>query len=164
VEHLISCGYRKIAHLAGSNLIAIGRNRQLGYLDALKSHHLTVRQDWIIEGGFERSDGFVGFKRLWSLSEKPEAVFMANDHIAVGAYDAIHEMNLLVPEHVGIAAMGHAEFAGLLSPSLTIINVSPQQIGEKAMELLLYEIKNPGSKKRNILLPAELQVNESTVL
>jgi LacI family transcriptional regulator len=162
VEHLFSCGYRKIAHLSGSSLIAHGRDRRTGYLDVLREHHLPVHRRWIIAGGYERSDGYEGFKKLWSWPDKPEAVFMANDHIALGAYDAMSEMKIHVPRDVGVAAMGHREFAELLSPSLTIIHVAPDRLGEKAMDLLLYEIQNPGSKKQKIMLPAELQVKEST--
>ena len=162
VEHLVSCGYRKIAHLSGSALIAVGRDRCQGYLDALKRHRLAVHPEWIVEGGFERGDGYSGFKKLWSQPEKPEAIFMANDHIALGAYDAMREMGIRVPEHVGVAAMGHEEFAELMSPALTIIHAAPDLLGQKAMELLLCEIQKTGSKRQKIMLPAELQVKAST--
>lgn len=162
VQHLVNCGYRKIAHLAGNRKIQIGRDRCRGYTDVLTSNNLEQRREWLIEGGLTRTAGYNGCKQLLTCSELPEAIYVANDRIAQGAYSALQEAGLQIPNDIGIAGFGHVEFAELLSPALSIINVSPHSLGQQAMKLLVKEINNPDLKKRHIKIAADLQIKDST--
>jgi len=165
VEFAISRGYRRIAHLAGSQTVAIGRDRLAGYIDALKKQLIPLRDEWIVAGGFDSSSGYDGFKRLMRTRELPELVFAANDRIAQGAYRAIKEAKLMIPDDIGVVAFGHREFAELLSPTLTIVECPPVVMGRKAMELLLSEIAHPALRGHNhLLLDTTLRVNESILL
>jgi LacI family transcriptional regulator len=162
VEFAISQGYRKIAHLGGSQSVAIGRDRLAGYVDALKKHKIPLQDEWIIPGGFDSSSGYNGFKRLMQMRNLPEMVFAANDRIAQGAYRAIKEARLNIPNEIGIVAFGHSEFAELLSPTLTIVDCPPIVLGQKAMELLVSEIADPANRgQHHLLLDTTLRVNES---
>ena len=158
---VVQCGYRKIGHLAGSSIIGIGKDRCAGYLDSLKQNRIPVRRDWIVEGGFDRKDGYRGFKTIWNSSEKPEVIFAANDHIALGVYDAMREMNIAFPDKVGVVAFSHHDFAQILNPKLTIINVDPYLLGNKAMELMLTCIGEGKGCMKKILVDAEIEVGES---
>lgn len=163
VQRLVDAGYRKIAHLAGSSDIQIGRDRCRGYMDVLAKNEIELRADWVIEGGFTRSDGYEGCKTLLTASELPEAIFVANDRIAQGAYSALKKAGLNIPNDIAVAGFGHSEFAELLSPSLSIINVAPDDLGRQAMHVLAEEIENSSSfKPRNIRIPVELQMKQST--
>ena len=165
VEFAISCGYRKIAHLAGSQTVAIGRDRLAGYLDALSMHEIPLRNKWIVTGGFESSSGYDGFKKLMRERDLPEMVFAANDRIAQGVYKAIKEAGLSIPDEIGVVAFGHSEFAELLSPKLTIVDCPPIVLGQKAMELLVSEIAQPAMRgKHHLLVDTTLRVNESILL
>lgn len=162
VEFAISHGYRRIAHLAGSQTVAIGRDRLAGYADALKNHKIPLRDEWIVTGGFDKPSGYDGFKRLMRTRDLPEMVFAANDRIAQGAYTAIKEAKLSIPDDIGVVALGHTEFAELLSPSLTIIDCPPDLLGRKAMEILVSEIAHPAKRGRHhMLIDTTLKVNES---
>jgi LacI family transcriptional regulator len=165
VEFAISQGYRKIAHLGGSQSVAIGRDRLAGYVDALEKHKIRLRDDWIVIGGFDSSAGYDGFKRLMRTRDLPEIVFAANDRIAHGAYRAMKEERLNIPDDIGIVAFGHSEFAELLSPTLTIVDCPPIMLGQKAMELLVSEIAHPAIRgQHHLLLDTTLKVNESILL
>lgn len=165
VEFAISQGYRKIAHLGGSQSVAIGRDRLAGYVDALKNHKIPQRDEWIITGNFDSSSGYDGFKRLMRSQDLPDMVFAANDRIAQGAYRAIKEARLNIPNDIGIMAFGHSEFAELLSPTLTIVDCPPIVLGQKAMELLVSEIAHPAEKgQHHLILDTTLKVNESILL
>jgi LacI family transcriptional regulator len=161
IDFVIRCGYTKIGHIAGSSAIRIGRDRYAGYLDSLRSHHIPVRPEWITEGGFDRSSGFDGFKKIWNYPEKPQMIFAANDRIALGVYDAIREKSLSVPEDVGVVAFGHREFARILTPSLTIINVDPYDLGKRAMELMLRCMQGEKGCGIKELIDSEIEVGES---
>jgi LacI family transcriptional regulator len=164
VEYAIQCGYTKIAHLSGSQKISIGKNRYTGYMDMIKKYKLPVYPDWIVEGGFDKQSGYDGFKALYRAKELPQLVFAANDRVAQGAYKAIKEKGLQIPEQIGVIAFGHSEFAELLSPSLTIVDCPPDVLGRKAMELLNNEIENPENHKpKRVTLETRLRINESTL-
>jgi len=165
VEFVISSGYDKIGHLAGSQTLAIGRNRMAGYLAALKKHGIPRRNDWIISGGFDRSSGYEGFLRLLQARDRPDVIFAANDRIAQGAYKAIKEVKLAIPDDIGVVAFGHSEFAELLQPRLTIIDCPPVALGQQAVEILFSEIANPATKRRHrSLLKTTLEVGESLLV
>jgi LacI family transcriptional regulator len=162
VEYAIQCGYKKIAHLAGSQKIAIGRDRCAGYLDMLKKYNIPVRNDWIIEGGFDRNSGYTGFKKLYKRDDCPEVIFAANDGIAMGAYKAIKEKGMRIPDDFGVIALGHADFAEIVSPSLTVSASPPVILGKTAMDLLAKEIEENESRyTQKILLNTQLLINES---
>jgi LacI family transcriptional regulator len=162
VEYAISCGYRNIAHLAGSQAIAIGRERFAGYRDALEKHDIPVRKEWIITGGFDKNSGYNGFKILLEQGNLPNIIFAANDRIAQGAYKAIKEAGLKIPEDIGVIGLGHSEFAEILSPPLTIVDSSPDVLGRRAMDVLVSEMADPPHKEsQHIILETVLKVNNS---
>ncbi|MBN2202102.1 LacI family DNA-binding transcriptional regulator [bacterium] len=161
IDFVIRCGYRNIGHLAGSSLVRIGRDRLSGYLDSLRDHGLPVRREWIVEGGFERKDGISGFEKIWMGRDKPEVVFAANDQIALGAYDAIREKGLKIPDDIGVVAFGHHDFAKIPSPCMTIINVDPYDLGLQAMEMMLQCIRGEKGCEKKVLIDSEIEIGES---
>lgn len=162
VEYAIACGYKNIAHLAGSSTIAIGRDRRAGYEETLKWHNIPVREEWIVEGGFDKTSGYNGFHTLQEQAELPEVIFAANDRIAQGAYEAIKEAGLKIPEDIGVIALGHNEFAEILSPSLTIMDAPPDVIGQRAMEILAEEMKDPSKcGQHHIVLETSMKIHSS---
>ncbi len=165
VVYAIECGYKKIAHLAGTLSIGIGRDRHSGYLDALKKFNIPVKKDWIICEGFDKTSGYNGCRKLLLRDKLPEVIFASNDRIAHGAYIAIKEAGLKIPEDIGVVALGHKEFAELLSPTLTIIDSSPEVLGQIAMEVLVNEMTGPILKGvRHITLDTVLRENNSLLL
>jgi LacI family transcriptional regulator len=161
INFVVQCGYKHIGHLGGSLTTDIGRNRHAGYFDALNSNKIPVREEWIVKGGFTRADGYRGFMKIYQSGTLPEVVFAANDQNALGAYDAMKELGILFPEKVGIVAFGHHEFAKIITPSLTIINVNPYNLGKKAMEIILQHIKGKDICDKKIFIPVEIEVGES---
>jgi LacI family transcriptional regulator len=92
----------------------------------------------------------------------PEVIFASNDRIAQGAYNAIKEAGLKIPDDIGVIALGHREFAELLSPTLTIIDSSPEVLGQRAMEVLVDEMTSSIPRGvHHILMDAVLRENHS---
>ena len=95
----------------------------------------------------------------------PEVIFASNDRIAQGAYKAIKEAGLKIPYDIGVIALGHREFAELLSPTLTIIDSSPEVLGQRAMEVLNDEMTGSFSQGiRHVMLDTVLRENRSLLL
>jgi LacI family transcriptional regulator len=140
LNEVISAGYKRIAHFAGYNSLSIGRERCEGYKTALKKNGIPVKNDWIIEAGFEVEDGYQSFKKLLETGDLPEIILAVNDRVALGAYKAIRKSGLDIPRDIGIIGYGFSETAQLFSPSLTIINQDPRKMGLIAVNTLIDEI------------------------
>jgi LacI family transcriptional regulator len=162
IEYMIVRGYRDIAHLAGYSALDIGRNRRLGFQDALRKHHLSIRPDWVLEGGFEEEDGYHNMQKLLQARTLPEIVFAVNIMVAKGAYRAIREKQLRIPEDIGMVGFGYGEYANMLNPPLTIMKQYPELIGRKATECLIEQINRPANTEaQNIIIPMEFSMGES---
>ena len=163
IEFVLRNGYDKIAHLAGSLSTDIGLGRYQGFRDALTEAGIKVETKWVVESGFSRSSGYEGCKRLLALDKAPQVIFAVNDRSAQGAYAAIREASLSIPDDIGVVAFGHKEFAELLHPTLTIIDSPPNVLGQEALNLLLKEIQNPKCRRQKIILNTNLAVNDSLI-
>jgi LacI family transcriptional regulator len=165
VTYAIQCGYKNIAHLAGSSTISIGRERQRGYVETLKKYNIPIDEDWIIYGGFDTISGYNGCRKLLERDRLPDVIFASNDRIAQGAYKAIKEAGLKIPDDIGVIALGHKEFAELLSPTLTIIDSSPEVLGQRAMEVLVDEMTSSIPRvEHQIIIDTVLRENQSLLL
>lgn len=78
-EYLIDLGHQKIAIITGSMDLGCSQERLAGFKDALSKHALPIRPEWIIEGDFEQSAGYLGGKELISLPNRPTAIFASNE-------------------------------------------------------------------------------------
>jgi len=141
INQLISRGYTKIAHFAGYSVTSIGSERCSGYKDALLHNKIPVREEWIIEGGYEIDDGIRAFEKLKAIGELPEIILAVNDRVASGAYKAIRKTGLRIPDDIGILGYGFSDTAHLFSPTLSIINQDPRKMGRIAANLLIDEIQ-----------------------
>jgi len=162
VDYGIKLGYKKIAHLAGYSRIRIGQERMEGYLSALKKYNLDIKKEWIVEGGFEKEDGYRNCRKLLNLENRPELIFTVNAPVAQGAYEAVEEKGYKIPQDFAFIGFGHRELSTLLRPRLTIMRQNPEDIGRKAMEILGEEMEAPENKQlQRVILPMELEIHES---
>jgi len=140
LDEVIGAGYTKIAHFAGYNSVSIGRERCEGYKTALRKNGIQVKDEWILEAGFEVEDGYQSFMKLFESGNLPEIILAVTDRVALGAYKAIRKSGLDIPGDIGIIGYGFSETAQLFSPSLTIINQDPRKMGLIAVNTLIDEI------------------------
>jgi LacI family transcriptional regulator len=162
LNQLISRGYINIAHFAGYSGTSIGRERCNGYKEALANNGIPIREEWIIEGGYEIEDGIRAFEKLKKLGKLPELILTVNDRVALGAYKAIRKTGLRIPDDIGILGYGFSETAHLFSPTLSIINQDPRKMGRIAANLLIDEIQGiAGQSPAEILIEEDFQWNTS---
>ena len=162
IDYVISIGYKKVAHLAGSRQINIGAGRCNGYKAALKANGIAVNHAWIIEGGFTPEFGFDGLMKLSDGTEMPELVFAVNDSVAHGIYKAAKELGLRIPEDLGVIGFGDIEHSQMLSPPLSSVHLPIESMARKAVEVLVYEINNPGTgEHQQLIFDTEIRIRES---
>lgn len=91
VSYLIDKGYKKIAHFAGPKLLDICKLRLRGYTEALKKAHIPILKEIICYGGLHEIDGYNLMDQLLKKNIVPDAIFVVNDPVAIGAFQRIKE-------------------------------------------------------------------------
>lgn len=168
-EHLIDRGYRRIAHI-GMPGISTGTLRLRGYRAALKrhGHFFSSQQVVAVESSDERGEqcGFDAMQRLLSLKQRPDAVFCYNDVLAYGAFKAIFDAGLRVPEDVGVvgvANMASFSFWDASPVGLTTIDQNVPQMADAISDLVLALIeRRRRAPSQRILLQPKLVIRGST--
>ena len=152
-ELAIKMGYRKIGHFAGYSSINIGRQRLLGFQDAMNKYGIEINPDWVIEGTFGESHGYNSLLKLYGQKNLPEFIFTATYPIAFGIYRAAREINLKIPNELDLICFGNAKAHNFLSPPLSCIDQPTSLIGRDAMNILLDNIENSDEyvPKRSII-------------
>jgi len=142
VNHLIEQGYSKIAFLEGSPALIITADRKRGYLDALREHRLEVKEAYsqeCVAGSLE--EGKRATKKLLSMPVPPDAIFAANDPLAMGAIQCIKETGLRIPQDIGVVGFSNWSYGALIDPSLTTVDQPGFQMGQEAARMLIRQIE-----------------------
>ncbi len=161
LDEVISAGFSRIACFSGYSSLNIGKERLAGYKSSLKKHGITLRKDWIIEGGYELEDGQNSFRKLLTTGDLPEIVFTVNDRVALGAYLSAREAGLKIPEDIGIMGYGFSETTNIFNPPLSVINQDPRKMGFVAAKLLIEEISKETVKHVGVEIDEEFMWNKS---
>lgn len=157
-SHLIGLGHRRIGQIATSHNTA-GIDRDIGYRRALEVNNLSVDEQLIAYGDFSRESGYGAMNTL--LPQRPDAVFVQSDSMALGAIQAIRDAGLSVPDDIAIVGFDDLPPSTMTEPALTTIRQPIHETGQQAVALLL-EVLQLGTKPpRNTLLPVELVVRAS---
>nr|WP_222943049.1 ribose operon transcriptional repressor RbsR [Xenorhabdus sp. PB62.4] len=155
-SYLINRGFRKIACIAGSQDTSLSRQRLAGYRKAMRDAQLEIPDGYEIQSDYEFAGGLLSMKKLLQLSEIPEAVFAGNDAMAIGAYQALHQAGLSVPDDISIIGYDDIAIAPYLIPPLTTIHQPKDELGKLAIDSLLYRMDNPESEPKELVLMPKL--------
>lgn len=164
VEHAIAMGYRKLAYLGGNPHINIGKDRFSGFEKALDRHGIPLRKNWVIQGGFGRDDGYNGFMQLHRSGELPEFIFAVTYPVALGVYEAAKVLGVRIPQDIDIMCFGDSDVSRFITPSLSCVNQPTQELGAKAVKLMLELIAKPdATEDEHVVVPTDLILRETCV-
>lgn len=162
VEHLVASGHRRIAFIAGPEDNFDAHERLRGYRDAL-AQALPSSQELILLGEFDEASGHAAGLKLIARSIRPDAVFAANDMMALGCLFAFAQGGVVVPNEIALAGFDDIPLAGYVHPGLTTMRVDISGLGERAAQMLLARIGNPREPApERVVLPTELVVRASS--
>ncbi|KAA6431586.1 LacI family transcriptional regulator [Dyadobacter flavalbus] len=163
VEHLISCGYKKIAHITGTKELSLTENRLKGYHHALEKHGLPVISAFTIHSGFSQKDGESDTNALFeNKSNTPDAIFAVNDRKGVGAIIALKKRNIQVGREVGVIGFTNDPISEIISPTLSTVAEPALEIGKISCGLLLKHIRKSSFPAEQVILSGELIARDST--
>jgi DNA-binding LacI/PurR family transcriptional regulator len=159
VDHLVSLGHSRIAHVSGPFRMLHGQRRSDSFQAAMRSHGLTDLT--IIETDFTAADGARATRELLDARSRPTAIVYANDPMAIAGLGVAQRAGLDVPRSLSITGFDGSEIGAYIHPALTTVTTRAVDWGQRAAELLLRVIN--GEEVENVeLAPAALLVREST--
>jgi LacI family transcriptional regulator len=169
VTFLIGKGHRRILHLAGPLDLVGAQRRVRGYKQALADAHIRFDPGLLLEANFNMESGFAALN-TWMANPAntalPQAIFCANDNLAMGAMEALAKAGFRVPHDLSIVGFDDTLAARSTVPQLTTVRQPLRAMGIKAVELLIERIQSmhgDGVEKetRNIVFPTELIIRSS---
>jgi LacI family transcriptional regulator len=160
-SHLLGHGYDDIAIINGPVGVDVVEDRLAGFRDALAAAGLKLRQSFVIHSDFRQTGGRTAMQQLLDLPKRPQAVFVANNLMTLGALQAIHERGMDIPNDIALVGFDDMPWSTSLRPPLTAVAQPVEEIGRVAAELLLERLATPGQPARRIVLPTRLIVRAS---
>ncbi|WP_344792886.1 LacI family DNA-binding transcriptional regulator [Gryllotalpicola daejeonensis] len=162
VEHLISLGHRRIAHLRGRVDLESSYRREEGYRRCLEKAGIPFDPSLVLDGDYRREVGRTSAIDLLDRTERPTAIFAANDLSALGALDAARELGIDVPRELSIVGFDDIPESTATAPRLTTIAQPLRQMGATALRMLVEQLNGQESGTRHEHLRSELVIREST--
>ena len=164
VEHLISVGRTRIAIMTGPPALQTARERLEGYVLGLETAGIAFDSKLVLEGDFRVDSGYELGRQALNRADRPDALFVSNNTMAMGVLRAVEDLNLRCPEDVAIAIFDDLPLLFALRPHLTAVSQPAYAIGRNGVELLLDRIEGrvTGPKPVHVTLQTELKIREST--
>ncbi|WP_309109750.1 LacI family DNA-binding transcriptional regulator [Saccharothrix sp.] len=158
VDHLVSLGHTRIAHLDGGEGTQSAPRRR-GYLAAMEAHGLTPR---VVASEYTDAAGAKAVQALLNDGEMPTALVCCNDFNAIGAISALEEAGYRVPHDVSVVGYDNTSLAALRHVSLTTIDQPRNEFGRLAAEALLQRVRGERTEPVRHLLHPSLVVRNTT--
>lgn len=159
--YLIGLGHRRIACISGPLWDPpCGLDRMGGYRKAMRAHGLPIPEGFVAEGDFTAKSAYEAAKRIFEEQERPTAIFVATDLMAVGVLNFLHDEGIRVPDDVSVMGFDNLEIASLTRPMLTTVHNDPYMYGRAAGEQLLKQLRGE-TVERMSTVPHDLVIRQS---
>lgn len=152
---LLESGHKKVATIKGDTNISIGRERYRGYCDAILDAGLELDEGLIYEGDFTTDTAYRLTKEIMKGSDRPSGMFSPNNLTTIGILKALYEDGYKIPDDISLVSFDDIELLTALNIKLSVVKRDPEDIGRKAMELLLDKMNSdqPESVKKIVIEP-----------
>src|SRR3974390_2636337 len=136
-EYLISLGHRRIALITGGQKNRAGRERLLGYMDAMRDAGLTVDQDLLRLDSLSSHYAFNETQHLLGLTNPPTAIISGGSQMLAGVLRAARLKRVSIPDELSVINSGDTELAELATPPVTVIRWNLEAVGREGAAILL---------------------------
>ena len=161
VNYLLSLGHTKVAHISGDVITQAAKHRLEGYRKALEKNRIVVREDYIARTDYSRGQARQAAERLLKLSDRPTAIFVASDSMALEVLAVASEAGLKVPGDLSIVGFDDNP-SGLYGPvSLTTVKQPLVRMAQESVKELDVLMKSKKKLVKRLFLPTELVIRES---
>ena len=159
-EFLIKGGHKRIAHVMGWQGSSTGRDRAEGFKQAMQAAGLQPFA--MVDGTYSREKAAAVTRELCQGTERPDAIFVGNDHMAFAVMDTLrHELGLRVPQDVSVVGYDDVPMAAWPAYGLTTIRQPVNRMVEATVAALLNQIEGGSSAPTKVKINGPLMVRTS---
>ncbi len=165
IRYLKNKGIKDIAFYAGPQEFSTFQQRLLAFKDTIQEEGLLLNEEWIfIKEEFDEKTGYENTLELFKKNKLPECIFCSTDPLAFGAYKALLDNNVKIPNEIYLMGTDNNRFGDLIG--LTSIDMKNKKMGREAAEVLIDILKykheqREFSRKQEIVLQPELILRSS---
>jgi LacI family transcriptional regulator len=160
VQYLVERGHSRIGTVVGSSGLLTSRERLAGYKAAMRTHGLPLRDDWIAFGGLRTESARAAALKLLDTPDRPSALFASSNVIAEGVLLAIKQLGLHRDADIEVIGFDDVPWARLVDPPMPVIAQDTNEIGRRAVRLLIALIGAPDKHAEVLRIPTRLMTNE----
>lgn len=161
-KYLIDLGHRNIACVAGPQNLLLSSDRVHGYRRALQEAGIPLRDEFLTYSDFTSEGGFNAMQQLLALPQRPSAIFLSNDLMAIGGLCAAQQAGVRIPEQLSIMGYDDIALASFSTPRLTTIAQPKYEIGVLTAQVMVARIRNAELPWRREMLQTKLVIRQST--
>ena len=162
MQHLATLGHSRIAFITGEEQLGSARDRHRAYDDAVAILRLERDPSLVLRGDHTARGGRDAAQKLMAMKNRPTAVLASNDLSAIGAMSALLAAGIRVPEDISIVGFDDLPAASQVHPALTSVRQPIAEMGRAAVNTLLAVIAGLEVATRQVTLPTELIVRNSS--
>ena len=168
MTHLLEQGYKQIGHISGPLDWWEARQRKQAWKDGLSVAGIEAEEIHSVEGNWSSASGAQAAEKLIEQFPGLDAVFVANDQMALSVIQVVHEKGIRIPEDIGIAGFDNIPESAFFLPSLTTVQQDQDHVAKLAVEEMIKIIDSGWQElepiePQNIMLPPTLVVRQSSL-
>ncbi len=163
VRHLAALGHQRIAYINGPEGWYSAQQRLIGYEDEMAAQHLPIDPTLLQPGDWEDKSGYVAAQHFLALkpSERPTAIFAANDLMALGAICAIQDAGLSVPRDMAVVGYDNRDFTRIFHPRISTVSMPVYEMGRSAAEMLFKQMAEGRQEMTEVKVKGKLFIRET---
>ncbi|WP_078545051.1 catabolite control protein A [Litchfieldia alkalitelluris] len=165
VSALINKGHKRIAFLSGP----VDAEEQVvlkkleGYRRGLEEAGLSFEEELVLEGDYTYESGIEAIDKVKELAEKPTAIFVSTDEMALGVIHGAADTGILIPEEIEVIGFDNTRLATMVRPRLTTVVQPMYDIGAVAMRLLTKYMNKETVEDHIVELPHRIEYRQSMI-
>ncbi len=174
VEYLVKSGHRKIGFVADEIERMHSSQRYEGFLKAMKTFGLEIRQEWLVTWERPMINGFLPAQvtvpdytpKLSHIftggNDRPSAIVCPGDFQAIAVITAVRKFGLQVPKDISVTGMGHNTLAEMFEPAITSIDDRQEEVAALGAKYLLNRVEGQSEEIVTVAVRPKLVVRETT--
>lgn len=167
LDYLYELGHRKIGFIGGKSPESFSikniyiDERSVKYKEFMTEKGIYTPDYIYITERYTFKSGYNLMAKALNSINRPTAFFICNDTMAIGAYKAISEANLVVPDDISIVGFNDQPSAKYMIPALTTMRIPSEYLGSAAVDLLLENLNSSREYSKRVIIPTEFKIRES---
>jgi DNA-binding LacI/PurR family transcriptional regulator len=161
VSYLAGLGHTKIGFVTGATTVRTAQDRFRAYSDVLRQRGIDPEAQFRGIGSFTEDYGATALAQIMASEQRPTAVFVASDIIAVGMAVAAKSMRLRIPGELSLVGYDDIPAARYLSPPLTTVRSPLAETARASVDLIIDAMADPSMPPRHVVVPVGMAIRES---